>query len=186
MRGHDFLADLNPQQRQAVTFGDGPLLVVAGAGSGKTKTLACRVAYLIANKTPPDRILLLTFTRRAAREMVSRAAQALGGDPGLASQVWGGTFHAIANRLLRVYGKALSLSPDFTILDQSDSEDMPRVGVIRGQRRHRADKHRHGVRIVTKTFQEVLGVFVQHGVVRDVLIHSFSCDSVGSSPSIRR
>jgi DNA helicase-2/ATP-dependent DNA helicase PcrA len=129
MQNHDILKDLNPQQRQAVTFGDGPLLVVAGAGSGKTKTLATRVAYLIAGGVPPDKILLLTFTRRAAREMLSRAATALGKDSSLTSQVWGGTFHAIANRLLRTYGRSISLSPDFTILDQSDSEDM--MDVIR-------------------------------------------------------
>src|SRR5271157_2972559 len=132
MDSRDFLNDLNPQQREAVTSGNGPLLVVAGAGSGKTKTLACRVAFLIANGTPPDRILLLTFTRRAAREMLSRAASALGRDSALTSQVWGGTFHAVANRLLRMYGRAISLAPEFTILDQSDSEDM--LDVIR----HRA------------------------------------------------
>jgi DNA helicase-2/ATP-dependent DNA helicase PcrA len=128
----DFLADLNPRQRQAVTFGNGPLLVVAGAGSGKTKTLATRVAYLISNGTPPEKILLLTFTRRAAREMISRAAAVLGRGSSLTSQVWGGTFHAIANRLLRIYGSALTLSPDFTILDQSDGEDM--MDVIRHKR----------------------------------------------------
>jgi DNA helicase II / ATP-dependent DNA helicase PcrA len=125
----DFLNDLNPQQCEAVTSGNGPLLVVAGAGSGKTKTLACRVAFLIANGTPPEKILLLTFTRRAAREMLSRAASALGRDSALTSQVWGGTFHAVANRLLRVYGRAVSLAPEFTILDQSDCEDM--MDVIR-------------------------------------------------------
>ena len=118
------LKDLNPQQREVVTYGDGPLLVVAGAGSGKTKTLAHRVAYLIAKGVDPERILLLTFTRRAAREMLSRAAQALGQEQALTSRVWGGTFHAIANRLLRMYGRALGLGPDFTILDQSDAEDL--------------------------------------------------------------
>ena len=106
------LKDLNPQQREVVTYGDGPLLVVAGAGSGKTKTLAHRVAYLIAKGVDPERILLLTFTRRAAREMLSRAAQALGQEQALTSRVWGGTFHAIANRLLRMYGRALGLGPD--------------------------------------------------------------------------
>ncbi len=140
MDDKNLLSDLNPQQREAVTFGDGPLLVVAGAGSGKTKTLATRVAWLIANGAPPDRILLLTFTRRAAREMISRAAAALGRDASLTSQVWGGTFHAIANRLLRTYGRSISLAPDFTILDQSDSEDM--MDVIRHKTIHTKDKGR--------------------------------------------
>ena len=123
------LNDLNPQQREVVTHGDGPLLVVAGAGSGKTRTLACRVAYLISKGVNPERILLLTFTRRAAKEMLSRAAQALGEEAALTARVWGGTFHALANRLLRIYGQALQLASDFTIIDQSDSEDV--LDVIR-------------------------------------------------------
>jgi DNA helicase-2/ATP-dependent DNA helicase PcrA len=132
MQNQDPFDELNPQQRDAVLSGDGPLLVVAGAGSGKTKTLAFRVARLIATGTDPDRIMLLTFTRRAAKEMLSRAAAALGKDSQLASQVWGGTFHATANRLLRTYGKAISLAPEFTIIDQSDSEDM--LDVLRHKR----------------------------------------------------
>jgi DNA helicase-2/ATP-dependent DNA helicase PcrA len=138
MQNHDPFTELNPQQREAVFFGNGPLLVVAGAGSGKTKTLAFRVAHLIASGTSPERILLLTFTRRAANEMLSRAAAALGSDSPLASQVWGGTFHATANRLLRTYGRAISLPPEFTILDQSDSEDM--LDVVRRKRVDTANK----------------------------------------------
>ena len=80
--------------------GDGPLLVVAGAGTGKTKTLASRVAWLIDQGVEPGRILLLTFTRRAAAEMIRRAAHLTGAEH--VAQVWGGTFHAIANRLLRM------------------------------------------------------------------------------------
>jgi DNA helicase-2/ATP-dependent DNA helicase PcrA len=113
--------DLNPEQRAAVDHGDGPLLIVAGAGSGKTMTLAARVASLIERGTRPERILLLTFSRRAAREMVSRAQRMLAEDAG---RVWGGTFHAIGNRLLRVHGRALGLSPDFTVLDQADGADV--------------------------------------------------------------
>ena len=75
-----WLSELNDEQRRAVTFGDGPLLVIAGAGTGKTKTLACRVAYLISRGVDPDRILLLTFTRRAAAEMISRANRLIDGD----------------------------------------------------------------------------------------------------------
>jgi DNA helicase-2/ATP-dependent DNA helicase PcrA len=128
-----WLSDLNPEQRTAVTHGDGPLLVVAGAGSGKTKTLAYRVAHLVASGVAPERILLLTFTRRAAQEMLRRAAAAVGAaEPGgesLAARVWGGTFHAIANRLLRMYAPAAGLSPEFTIMDRADAEDL--LDVIR-------------------------------------------------------
>ena len=125
----DALERLNDEQRQAVEHADGPLLVVAGAGSGKTWTLACRVAHLVDRGVPPERILLLTFTRRAAREMLSRA-EALTGDRGL-GRVWGGTFHATANRLLRSHGRALGLPPDFTVLDRADTADL--MDLIRGE-----------------------------------------------------
>ncbi|MBN1982814.1 MAG: ATP-dependent helicase [Chitinivibrionales bacterium] len=130
MTRHDnsWLQGLNEQQQGAVVHGDGPLLVVAGAGSGKTRTLAYRVAYLLSQGVEPQRILLLTFTRRAAEEMLSRAAGiiALTGTipPSAVSQVWGGTFHSVANRLLRIYGGQIGLSAEFTIMDQSDSEDL--------------------------------------------------------------
>ncbi len=117
-----WMESLNPAQREAVTIGDGPVLVIAGAGSGKTWTLACRVAYLIERGVQPERILLLTFSRRAAREMLSRADRILG--HGKAQRVVGGTFHAVANRWLRLYGRPLGLSPDFTVLDQADSADL--------------------------------------------------------------
>jgi DNA helicase-2/ATP-dependent DNA helicase PcrA len=119
--------ELNDAQRQAATHGEGPLLIVAGAGTGKTTTLAARVAHLLARGVRPERLLLLTFTRRAAREMVSRA-ETLTGDPG-AGRVWGGTFHAVGNRLLRVHGRALGLPPDFTVLDQADAADL--FGLLR-------------------------------------------------------
>ncbi len=127
-----WLDDLNPAQREAVRYGDGPLLVIAGAGTGKTKTLACRVAWLIARGVPPDRILLLTFTRRAAAEMISRAGHLIGqAEGGAAGKVWGGTFHAVANRLLRYYGRAIGVLPDFTVMDQGDAADM--MNLIRGE-----------------------------------------------------
>jgi DNA helicase-2/ATP-dependent DNA helicase PcrA len=124
-----WLKELNPQQREAVMYGEGPLLVVAGAGSGKTKTLAYRVSYLISHGIQPDRILLLTFTRRAADEMLKRAASAIKTKTPAIKSVWGGTFHAIANRILRIYAKSIGLSPDFTIIDRSDAEDF--IDVIR-------------------------------------------------------
>jgi DNA helicase-2/ATP-dependent DNA helicase PcrA len=113
---------LNTAQRDAVEHDGGPLLVVAGAGSGKTWTLACRVASLIDRGVPPQQILLLTFTRRAAREMLRRA-ELLTGERGV-GRVWGGTFHAMGNRLLRLHGRALGLSPSFTVLDRSDTADL--------------------------------------------------------------
>jgi DNA helicase-2/ATP-dependent DNA helicase PcrA len=123
--------DLNAQQREAVTCGGGPVLVVAGAGSGKTMTLACRVAWLIDQGVAPERILLLTFSRRAAREMVTRAARMNGHGSDAGRRVWGGTFHAMANRLLRLHGRALGLQPDFTVLDQADGADL--MNLIRGE-----------------------------------------------------
>ncbi len=126
---YEWLDDLNPEQKKAVTHGDGPLLVVAGAGSGKTRTLAYRVAYLVANGADPERILLLTFTRRAAEEMLKRASSILEIGGADTARVWGGTFHATANRLLRIYAKAAGLRDDFTVMDQSDAEDL--LNVIR-------------------------------------------------------
>jgi DNA helicase-2/ATP-dependent DNA helicase PcrA len=123
----DWLDDLNPEQRQAVVHDGGHLLIVAGAGSGKTATLAARVARLLADGVRPERILLLTFSRRAAREMLVRAGQLA--EAGGARRVWGGTFHAVANRLLRQHGTAVGLRPGFTVLDQGDGIDL--LGLVR-------------------------------------------------------
>jgi DNA helicase-2/ATP-dependent DNA helicase PcrA len=141
----DSFAPLNPQQLAAAQHGRGPLLIVAGAGTGKTKTLVHRVAYAINQGTDPARILLLTFTRRAAAEMLRRVEAVLrhdvrspaslrsraseGGARDAAQRIWGGTFHAIAMRLLRMYGKHVGLDPGFTIHDRSDSEDL--IDVVR-------------------------------------------------------
>ena len=124
-----WLSDLNPQQREAVTSGDGPLLVVAGAGTGKTMTLVSRVSCLISRGVPPERILLLTFTRRASEEMLKRVAAQIPKESAMTKKVWGGTFHSTANRLLRIYAQAAGISPQFTILDRSDAEDF--LNVIR-------------------------------------------------------
>ncbi len=132
--GRAYLDELNDAQRAAVEYGIGgpdgtglspPLLVIAGAGSGKTKTLAHRVAHLILHGADPDRLLLLTFTRRAAQEMTRRARQICahaGCAP--AAILWAGTFHAVAHRLLRLYADSVGLVPTFTILDRSDAEDL--------------------------------------------------------------
>lgn len=124
--------DLNDAQRRAVTSDARALLVVAGAGTGKTNTLASRVAHLIASGAPPNRILLLTFTRRAAREMVRRAERTSGDSS--AGRVWGGTFHSVANRLLRMYSSAVGLDPSFTVMDQADGADM--MNLIRSELGH--------------------------------------------------
>lgn len=112
---------LNAAQADAASHGDSPLLIVAGAGSGKTRTLIHRVAALIGRGVRPERILLLTFTRRAAQEMVSRCERLVGS---ASQQVQGGTFHGTAHRLLRRFGPAAGLPADFTILDQSDAGDL--------------------------------------------------------------
>ncbi|WP_436644368.1 ATP-dependent helicase [Microbaculum sp. FT89] len=132
----DYLDGLNPDQRRAVEHGQdgsaipGPLLVIAGAGSGKTNTLAHRVAHLLVRGTDPRRILLMTFTRRAAAEMTRRAeaiaAKALGANAAtLAGGLeWAGTFHGVGARLLREYAHTIGLDPAFTIHDRSDSADL--------------------------------------------------------------
>jgi len=137
----DYLGQLNPAQRQAAAHGRGtpdggfqagPLLVIAGAGTGKTMTLAHRVAHLIIQGVNPERILLLTFTRRAAQEMSRRVEtivrQTLRGenDPPATRNVltWSGTFHSIANRLLRRYAHNLDLDPGFSVLDRGDAADL--------------------------------------------------------------
>ncbi len=135
----DYLELLNPAQRQAASFGQpspesgfaaGPLLVIAGAGTGKTATLAHRVAHLIVQGVGPERILLLTFTRRAALEMTRRVesivGRALAGKdgPGTGILPWSGTFHSVANRLIRRYAHNLGLDPGFSVLDRGDAADL--------------------------------------------------------------
>jgi DNA helicase-2/ATP-dependent DNA helicase PcrA len=117
----DYARELNEPQYQAVTASDGPLLVVAGAGSGKTRTLVYRVAWLVEQGVSPDSILLLTFTRRAAREMISRAASML---DHRCQRVLGGTFHWLANRVLLRFSRRVSIDPGFSIIDRSDAEDV--------------------------------------------------------------
>src|ERR1700728_1088357 len=139
---------LNPQQRRAATFGTpakekgigaGPMLILAGAGTGKTNTLAHRTAHLVLNGVDPARILMLTFTRRAAQEMIRRTqtivAEVLSdrgraGDRSVITRLqWSGTFHSVGNRILRLYAKHLGLDPTFTVLDRADAADL--MDVIR-------------------------------------------------------
>jgi DNA helicase-2/ATP-dependent DNA helicase PcrA len=117
----DFAAELNPQQCAAVMAAPGPALVIAGAGSGKTRTLTYRVAYLIENGVAPSNILLLTFTNKAAREMLDRVAALLPND---ITGLWGGTFHSVGNRLLRRHPEAAGFAAGFSIMDREDQQDM--------------------------------------------------------------
>ncbi|MEQ1794251.1 MAG: ATP-dependent helicase [Nitrospira sp.] len=124
----DYAAALNQQQLAAVTAGEGPSLVIAGAGSGKTRTLVYRVAYLIDSGVDPSNILLLTFTRKSAQEMLQRAGELIGAR---SERVCGGTFHSVANLLLRRYGRSIGVEPGFTILDRGDAEDL--IALCRAQ-----------------------------------------------------
>ncbi len=121
------LDELNPYQRAAVTSTEGPLLVIAGAGSGKTRTLVYRVAYLLEQGVDPEKILLLTFTRKASREMLWRAGQLLNET---CRRVVGGTFHGIANMLLRRHGHHLGFGSSFTIIDRADAEGI--INLLKG------------------------------------------------------
>ena len=124
----DYPAALNAQQLAAVTAGEGPSLVIAGARSGKTRTLVYRVAYLIDSGIDPSNILLLTFTRKSAQEMLERAGELIGAR---SQRVCGGTFHSVANLLLRRYGRSIGVEPGFTILDRGDAEDL--IALMRAQ-----------------------------------------------------
>src|SRR5690349_24174397 len=117
----DYAAELNAQQFAAVTAPPGPSLVIAGAGSGKTRTLTYRVAYLLEQGIPPERILLLTFTNKAAKEMMRRVTDLLGQE--LAS-LWGGTFHSIGNRILRQHAELLGYDRSFSIMDREDAKHL--------------------------------------------------------------
>src|SRR2546426_199256 len=117
----DYASEFYPQQHAAVTAPPGPALVIAGAGAGKTRTLVYRAAFLLEQGIPADRILLLTFTNKAAKEMMRRVADLLGGD---ISALWGGTFHSVGNRIFRRHADLLGYTRDFTILDREDARDL--------------------------------------------------------------
>lgn len=117
----DYRIELNPAQYEAVTSVNGPHLIIAGAGTGKTRTITYRVAYLVELGVKPESILLLTFTRRAAAEMLRRAALLL---DSRCEKVAGGTFHSFANIVLRQYAPLVKFESSFTILDQGDAEDV--------------------------------------------------------------
>lgn len=125
--GIDFRAELNDEQFAAVTSRPGPALVIAGAGSGKTRTLTYRVAYLLDNHIDPRSILLLTFTNKAAREMLDRVKDLVPFD---LSELWGGTFHSIGNRFLRRHSDLVGLERNFSILDRDDQKKMMKLAIV--------------------------------------------------------
>ena len=146
--------ELNKEQLAAVQYGlqdasgkfkSKPLLIIAGAGTGKTNTLAHRAAHLILNKVDPERILLMTFSRRSAKELVKRTKQIVHGKQKEKHKTkvnipWMGTFHSVANRLLRYHGETIGLGPDFTIIDRSDSEDL--IDILRHELHFTSSKKR--------------------------------------------
>src|SRR5471032_3538627 len=133
----DYARELNEQQLAAVTAPPGPALVIAGAGSGKTRTLTYRVAYLLEQGIPAERILLLTFTNKAAGEMMRRVSDLLGHE---LRALWGGTFHSIGARILRLHAETLGYQRDFTILDRDDAKDLIKACMADAQI-DKKDKH---------------------------------------------
>ena len=137
---HHWLEELNAEQRTAATHPGGPLLILAGAGTGKTTTLCARVAWLLAEGVAAERILVLTFTRRAAREMVERARALAQRVVPNAGRVVGGTFHSVAHRMVRLHASSLGLSEGFGVLDAGDAADL--LDFVREQRGHAASRRR--------------------------------------------
>jgi DNA helicase-2/ATP-dependent DNA helicase PcrA len=158
----DYAAELNEQQLGAVTSPGGAALVIAGAGSGKTRTLTYRVAWLLEHGVKPWQILLLTFTNKASREMTGRVSELLGPD---AEGIWGGTFHSIGNRILRRHADVIGFKPGFSILDREDQSDLLKsvvndTGVPRDKRFPKPD-----------VLAELFSLSSNTGDPLDVLVH---------------
>jgi len=126
--GVDFKTDLNEEQLEIVNNIQGPMLVIAGAGSGKTRTIVYSVAKLLVSGVKPSEIMLVTFTNKAANEMIKRVETLLGKKP---RGIWAGTFHSIANRFLRMYAKTLGLKPNYTIMDETDAKGLMKLSIIK-------------------------------------------------------
>ncbi|HEX3875235.1 MAG TPA: ATP-dependent helicase [Solirubrobacteraceae bacterium] len=164
-----WLADLNPDQLAAATHEGGPLLILAGAGTGKTTTLCSRVAWLIATGVPAERILLLTFTRRAAREMVGRARALTERTSPNAGRIAGGTFHSLAHRIVRLHAGSVGLGPNFGVLDGADAVDL--VDLVRQEQGQAAGRRRFPR---AQTMLEIYSRTVNSQVpLADVLAESF-------------
>ena len=122
----NFESELNEEQLKIVNNLNGPMLVIAGAGSGKTRTIVYAVAKLLVSGVKPSEIMLVTFTNKAASEMIERVEKLLGKRP---KGIWAGTFHSIANRFLRKYAKSLGLKPNFTIMDETDARGLVKLAM---------------------------------------------------------
>ena len=122
----NFEQELNEEQLEIVNNIKGPMLVIAGAGSGKTRTIVYSVARLLLNGVRPSEIMLVTFTNKAAKEMIKRVEKLLGKRP---KGIWAGTFHSMANRFIRIYTKTLSLKPNYTIMDESDANTLMKLAI---------------------------------------------------------
>jgi len=155
MKRIDYQRNLNQAQLEAVFSPDGPTLIIAGAGSGKTRTLVYRVAWLVENGIPPERILLLTFTRKASQEMLLRVEEMLNQS---CRGVAGGTFHSLAYKILRIYGTAIGLKSPLTVMDRKDSEEL--VGKIIKAKQWEKERDIPD----KKEFLELLGRFINRGL----------------------
>ena len=122
----DFERDLNEEQLKIINNLNGPMLVIAGAGSGKTRTIVYSVAKLLISGINPGEIMLVTFTNKAAHEMINRVERLLGKKP---KGIWAGTFHSIANRFLRMYAERAGLKPNYSIMDQSDAKALMKLAI---------------------------------------------------------
>src|SRR5437588_7010424 len=135
-----WLEALNSEQQAAVNHTGGPLLILGGAGTGKTTTLCSRVAWLLSKGIPAERILLLTFTRRAAREMIQRARGFAERVAPTAGRIVGGTFHSVAHRLIRLHASSLGLDHGFGVLDAGDAADL--LDFVRQENGHAQSRRR--------------------------------------------
>ena len=173
----DYARELNEQQYAAVTAPPGPSLVIAGAGSGKTRTLTYRVAYLLEQGIPPDRMLLLTFTNKAAKEMMRRVADLLGQE---LAALWGGTFHSIGNRILRQHANLLGYERDFTIMDREDAQHLINTCLAESEIDVKADALSEG-----GVLGDIFSLAVNtHKTVRQILRASNTIISRSSTPQI--
>jgi len=160
--------ELNPAQLEAVTTINGPVLVIAGAGSGKTRVIVYRVAFMLENGIDPGDILLLTFTRKAAGEMLGRVQQLL--KDASAQKIFGGTFHSFSNYILRKYSNLLNIPPDFTIIDEEDSADT--IDLIRSElrfeKKEKAFPRKNRIREIISSARN------RNLTIRHVIMHEFS------------
>lgn len=167
MTSIDFPSELNEEQLAAVQANDGPVLIIAAAGTGKTRTLVYRVAWLVQQGVRGDNILLLTFTNKAAAEMMQRARERVGADP--LQGMWGGTFHHVANRMLRLHADKIGYRPDYTIIDSDDQKSLMKS--IYDELGHKGDKEFPKPQVLLSLFSLAAN---KAGDVKDLIIDRFA------------